>query len=249
MNQGIAVADADLISLLDQDDVMLPTKLSVQSEALERHPVAELALTNYEHIGDFDNGRRNTAREQGGELYSRFVDPEREAVIVSAQQCLNCFAQKPGLPLSCSNQLFRKHMWSRAGGFSEAAGPNADHEFLFRAIRGPIVWIDQILFRKRRHSSNLWKPSFENELTMFKCHYVAVGELGRCSELRAFVVRSARGMAYMRRRRREYGHAIGESIRLLRLGRPGLAIVEACKSSLCMVKAAGGRLLADREVR
>jgi len=101
LNQGVRHARADVICFLDQDDVMLPERLSVQLSGLRRHPAAEGVYSDYER------------RCEDGHLIDRFISRP-----VTSAEGLHAMAVGRS-PVTMQTLLLRKPALEAVGGFSE----------------------------------------------------------------------------------------------------------------------------------
>jgi len=236
MNDGIEAAHGDLISLLDQDDEMLPEKLARQGAVLEEHPEVDLVLSDYELFNAEGVMPETRARDVCGEALAMLVRGPGPVHIVDAAACLAAFIAHGALPRSCSNQFFRKSLWRRAGGYNPRVGAPSDYDFLMRAIDGPVAWIDAVLFRKRRHEGNLWRPSFENRLRSLHAQQQAMRRFPREPQLRRLVADNTRQMAQELRWNGRHRLAMVEAMRLGRLCSASAGVVELGKTCAAMLR-------------
>jgi glycosyltransferase involved in cell wall biosynthesis len=143
-NVGLAQAKGDLIALLDDDDVMLPSRLERQVQALQAHPEAALAYTSYEIIDD------------DGKL----TGVQRLAVPTSYEQML----EDPDLIL-LPTVMVRRDAALAVGGFSPLMRIGGDIDFILKVLRRypKAACIEEILFQSRRHASNTSGHSWAKE--------------------------------------------------------------------------------------
>jgi glycosyltransferase involved in cell wall biosynthesis len=191
MNSGIEAARGEYIALLDHDDVMLSDKLAEQSRVLDQNPGLELVLSDCATLTE--NGvehQRKPSLWLDGDDSARREFPRKLQVLDTFACQLDLMKNDRRLPVTCSNLVFRKSLWGRLSGFRESAGTCTDHDFLLRASDRPIAWLPQVLFWKRQHDCNLWRPDLENALLSVSVRVdwlrdaaAAVGE-ERCKRLR-----------------------------------------------------------------
>lgn len=101
LNDGISMCRADLISFIDQDDIMLPDRLRCQVDVFHRQPQADAVYSDYER------------RDDTGRFIDRFISRQ-----VSPQEGLQWMAAGRG-PLTMQTLMLKKTAWARVGKFSE----------------------------------------------------------------------------------------------------------------------------------
>lgn len=113
-NTGIKNANGSYIALLDDDDIFMESKITLQMQALLKNPEKyAISYTSYENI--FDNGRKRTVlAEKEGILYYELL------------------AMK--MSVLSSVLLFKKEVWESIGGFDESFKRDQDQEFCVRAF-------------------------------------------------------------------------------------------------------------------
>ena len=133
-NAGIAAARGKYVSLLDQDDLMEPTKLERQVAFLEQHPEATLV---YGHYLVMDNDGR-TLDKQPVQPHTAFQD------LWESCRCLHLGAA-----------LIRKRVLDAVGPFNEKVGWATDFELVLKiARRGGIAFQDGVALSYRWHGEN-----------------------------------------------------------------------------------------------
>jgi glycosyltransferase involved in cell wall biosynthesis len=230
INIGIQAAEGELIALLDQDDLMLPEKLAMQYEALERHPEVDLALSDYERFDAEGEIEPSETRLMALEAVMGPVQNAGPVHVVDAITCLTAFVIYCGLPASCSNHFFRKTFWQRAGGFDPRPVATTDYEFLTRAIRGPVVWIDRVLMRKRKHPKNLARFTIQDRLDVLKAQRELVARYRDAKELRDRVADQTQSLAEQLRWDHRYFRSLEVATILVFLDHPGRALKEWLKT-------------------
>jgi len=243
LNIGIEAARGEFIALLDQDDLMLPEKLALQSEVLETNADVEVVLSDYLIFTEEGVVLRGDARHMYAEAHGLVVQGDGPLHRVSPLDFMCALIVQPGLPISCSNQFFRKSAWRRVGGFRECAGPVADCDFLARLIQSPVAWLDRVLFHKRHHDGNLYTSSAENTVRLAHVQCLAARRFSDQVALRGIAVGEIRRRSQeLRWIYRRYGASLRVAGQLLWLGEPRAAAIEAAKSLASMLR---DRLLPD----
>lgn len=237
LNVGIEAAQGEYVSLLDQDDLMLPEKLAMQSDVLETNGDVEIVLSDHLVFNQEGLVPGSDARHKFAEAHGLVVREDGLLHRVAPVDFMRALMLEPALPISCSNQFFRKSAWRRVGGFRPCAGAVADYDFLVRLIQSPVAWLDRVLFHKRRHGSNLYTPSAENTEHLAQAQCLAAR---RFSDDVAFRRLAA---DHVRRRSRElrwFYRRYGASLRIARelfwLREPRAAAIEAAKSVASMLR-------------
>lgn len=236
MNVGIDAACGDWISLLDQDDLMLPDKLSVQGDVLRRFAEVDLVLSDYESFRDGQTLAESNAKHWFPQAYSQLRQTTGVLEVVPAVRMLIALITECGLAYSCTNYVFRKSLWTRACGFDPAAGQCSDYDFLMRAIDRPVAWIDRVLARKRIHEANLWHSSVTNCYHILHSQRMCARRYRNEKGVRLAVKKQTRAMSQVLRWRQEYAAAIRVAIQLAKLGDLVPGVVEAGKTILAMMR-------------
>jgi glycosyltransferase involved in cell wall biosynthesis len=129
-NAGLALARGDLIAFLDDDDVLPPTKLSVQVRYLDEHPTTGCVL-----------GRQEWILEEGVEPPPMVRDP--------------IFGELGGIQLVTA--MIRRHVLEELGGFDPSYLYAEDRD-LFIRMRGcgvEIAVLPDVVLHKRLHGANM----------------------------------------------------------------------------------------------
>lgn len=135
-NVGVARTTGEFISYLDDDDVWVEDRLEKHLRVLEEHPEAPASYSGYWHMDE--NGNRfgtDWRSRQGGAsdmLRGEIDTPLGPTVVV------------------------RRRDYEAIGGFSPEIPILVDFEFALRlALRGDLVYIDELLLGYRRHKRNM----------------------------------------------------------------------------------------------
>ncbi|WP_400999665.1 glycosyltransferase family 2 protein [Agromyces sp. GXQ0307] len=153
-NAGAALAadTTGFLMFMDDDDVCEPELVSSLIEALEAHPEASGAFARGEFI-DSDGGpvhdgafrHQMIAREELGLADGAVSGPYRGIDQV--------FLATPVVPMGAL--LVRRAAFETAGGYDPSFVVGQDWDFTIRlARRAPLVVVDRVLLRYRRHDAN-----------------------------------------------------------------------------------------------
>ncbi len=166
LNIGIAAASTELIAHFDADDIMLPKKLKRQLEPFRSVDAQQLAfVTSDLQMFDEQSDDKHTFLERrhllhnhsatlsaGGFLY---FQPGDAFSHLCREHCLDV------------KGIYRKSVWKEVGGFDSTLRCAYDLDFVSRiAQRHAIAVLPEVLYRGRRHSSNL---SGASELVAREC--------------------------------------------------------------------------------
>jgi glycosyltransferase involved in cell wall biosynthesis len=178
LNQGVACARAETVCFIDQDDRMLPLRLSTQLGRLECEPEADGVYSDYER------------RHADGRLIDRVHSRQ-----VTAREALHLMATGRS-PVSMQTLVLRKSCIGRLGGFSEDRRLNGldDLEFFTRLfLAEPVLvhvpeMVQAWVLHDRNYSSgpqfqdarehclrrlselSLRHPALQEELKRFQAH-------------------------------------------------------------------------------
>jgi glycosyltransferase involved in cell wall biosynthesis len=134
-NRGVAESSGELVGFLDDDDVWLPDKTSLQVAEFARHGPETLVV----------GGATLYIDENGAEILAPSV---AGPVVTYEQICI-----WTALPGSCSNELIRREAFEAVGGFDPTLIRSQDRELYIRlAARGVIRTVPEPTLLKRVHS-------------------------------------------------------------------------------------------------
>ncbi len=192
LNRGLRHAAAPAVCFLDQDDVMLPGRLSLQMEALEREPDLDGVYSDYER------------RRQDGRPIDRFISRQ-----VTAEEALHLTSLGRS-PVTMQNLLLRKRCIEALGGFTPAPGLNGldDVEFFVRLFlsRARLRYVPGTVQAWILHERNFSRSAAFHEarlhwLRRLRDLAARHPELQREIENFEFHARTMRGIFFLERRR------------------------------------------------
>ena len=135
LNVGVRSGSAKYIARMDQDDVPLPNRLSMQFEFLQEHPDVAVVATPVHNINS-----------TGQFLGTSFRVPNEE--IKGRLMIKNCIAH-PSI-------MMRRTTFESVGGYNETAVNGEDYELWLRiASAGAIACLDEPLLKYRRHGGQM----------------------------------------------------------------------------------------------
>lgn len=135
-NIGVARTRGELITLLDDDDVWVPERLATHVARHDESPAAPASFSGYWHM--------NARGERFGTDWRSRPTPASEILRGAAPTPLG-----PTL-------MMRRDAFAAIGGHSAEIPILVDFELGLRlALRGDLLYIDELLVGYRRHSSNM----------------------------------------------------------------------------------------------
>lgn len=139
-NAGIALAEGELLTLLDQDDLWLPEKLAMQVRYMDEHPEVGLLHTL---VGFVD-------------AQSRAMDRVAGWVSECSGWCTEKLLQ--GNPIAPLTAMFRRSCVAAVGGFDSACESADDWDLWLRISRhAQVGFLDVVTGLYRYHESNVSK--------------------------------------------------------------------------------------------
>ncbi|MEB3281104.1 MAG: glycosyltransferase [Lyngbya sp.] len=137
-NRGIREAQAELIALLDQDDIFLPDKLAEQRACFERDSGAGFVNSGWRLI------------DAKGDPISD-IEPWQDLPHLDLKALI---VHSPILP---SAMMFRRSWWEKVGGFDSRFNGVDDAEFVWRlaAAKCPAIWLPKVTVGYRQHGETV----------------------------------------------------------------------------------------------
>lgn len=137
-NTGIRSAQADIIALLDSDDLWEPGFLEIMLSKLKAHPQAAAVYCGIQFIDE-------TGRQVG-----------QPNVTISLPADFHKKLVNEGNWLAAHSVVFRKALASEVGLFDESLQALEDWDLWIRmSARHPFIGVPQALVKYRRHSTNM----------------------------------------------------------------------------------------------
>ncbi len=163
LNSGISAATSGIVCFIDQDDFMLPGRLSRQFDVFRRHLDVEAVYSDYERV--FEDGRS----------IDRFIS--RRA---SNEECLHEMATGRGL-VSMQTLMVRRSVVQSIGGFSEDMRLTGldDAEFLSRLFASGVKmkYEPGVVQQWVQHENNYSRsPRFQEARLILLAHLNAMSE-------------------------------------------------------------------------
>lgn len=197
-NVGVAHTEADLVTYLDDDDVWAPERLQRHIEVHSAQPQAPASYSGYWHMDaegqHFGVDWRSRSAPASDMLSGRVPTPLGPTVMV------------------------RRGDYEAIGGFSPEIPILVDFEFALRlALRGDLIYIDELLVGYRRHSSNMTSTAPANARKRRRVMEAMIDRQRWAAEGRGDTQTAALFDERMRRFRRDEAKEAGPSVlRLLR---------------------------------
>ncbi len=152
MNVGIEAASCELIAVLDQDDVLLPTKIRDEASALADHEELVFAGSASARVDD------PQARWQSAEVCDEIRTTGRAYEgfwKIDGREMLRLLLEHGCFLMGFPGFTFRRQAWKAIGGIDESLRI-ADHGFLCGlATQGPAAFIERVNYLRRIHDSNV----------------------------------------------------------------------------------------------
>ncbi len=156
LNAGVARATGDLIAVLDQDDVFLPSKLERQARVLAADPEISLVFSLFGTYGAPNPGRDLTlAWSRVRHIHSR-MEPREGYFRCDGPVALEEFARSINYVGGFPGFLFRRRAWELKGGFDERFVVATDYDFLcWLCTQGAVAFVPEVHYHRREHDRNL----------------------------------------------------------------------------------------------
>ena len=153
-NQGIAMAQGDLIAFLDADDLFLPHKLAMQVDYFDRDPDLGMTISGWRVVD-----------AQGKEISD--VEPWKYAPQLNLATAV---LYKPARP---SATIIRRKWCAKANGFDASLSSGEDLDLLLRLmlLDCPTKWMPEVLVCYRQHGGSLMSQGMtliENTATVME---------------------------------------------------------------------------------
>jgi GT2 family glycosyltransferase len=150
---GIKAAKGDYIAIFDTDDIMMPEKIGLQAELLDKNPEVNLVFTDFcnfegdriltNHFADcviFKSLPTQRATDKGYVLNGRET---YETLLIENF-------------IGASSMMFRKSAGDAIGGFDETLDSSEDIDFSLKMVQtGKVGFIDKVCHLRRLHGNSM----------------------------------------------------------------------------------------------
>ncbi|WP_341936701.1 glycosyltransferase family 2 protein [Marinimicrobium sp. C2-29] len=152
-NTGLKMAKGVYISFLDGDDLLEPDRTRRQVEALEDHPDAAMCVGDYRNFknGVVSEGHFSTCPQLSKEFQHSIT---KNTLIFPKGKAANLLLEE-NFSITVS-VMYRTELVRNQNGFSEQLKACEDYHLNYRmAANHPVVVINEFVFRRRMHDSNV----------------------------------------------------------------------------------------------
>ena len=158
-NNGAAATEVGVpyLIFLDADDLWLPETLGTLLFELERHPEWGGVYVLGEYIDEHDQSIRSGELEAWCSNRLRVSEDHshRQSIPADSATEFEMISMRNYVP-SSGAMLLRREAFAQAGGFKEDLRSLEDwHQWVRMSLRKPFGYIPKILYRYRRHGSNM----------------------------------------------------------------------------------------------
>jgi glycosyltransferase involved in cell wall biosynthesis len=158
INTGIKQARADLIAVLDQDDVFLSTKIEDQASAFRQQE--DLVLV-FGCCGKMHNPVELFHSQSILECLRAKATAGGNGLRLPGLDALRLFLTKenfvPGYPAF----MFRRRHWEQKGGVDESLMIGSDFDFIcWLFTQGPVGFVERVHYLRRYHDENMCNRTF-----------------------------------------------------------------------------------------
>jgi len=131
-NEGVRLAQGELVAMLDADDYWYPEKLAKQVEALGLHEEADFVCTNYRYLNE--EGESPGTGFERSELARELLGSEGGTSITLDRSDFPRFFRSPFGHTTTS--VFRRALFLEVGGYDERFSVAEDMHLWFRYLSG-----------------------------------------------------------------------------------------------------------------
>jgi glycosyltransferase involved in cell wall biosynthesis len=162
INVGIEAAVGQFIAVCDQDDVLLPDKLEVQSAILADDPQVVFVFSL---VGSWpDSAIPLQSAATRAELV-RISTPGRGCDVILGKELILRFLTLGNFVFGYPGFLFRRDDWRRKGGVDESLRIASDYELLcYLCDQGTAAWVGRPQYLRREHATNMTRARRTMEL-------------------------------------------------------------------------------------
>ncbi len=172
INTGIKKAKGKYIAICEQDDCMLPNKIKMLDEFISLEPQVQFIISRYKVL--VSKNVKDCAIQD--DSYSEFENikkfPIKEPFYLLDKRSAYKKALDKCFAASLSNMCFSKELWYSLKGLNKKIKRAVDWDFLLRVSHGyQIGWIDQVLWKFRRHSESIVRKT---DILMWGKDYIEI---------------------------------------------------------------------------
>jgi succinoglycan biosynthesis protein ExoO len=156
LNVGIEAAKGEIIVILEQDDLMRPSRIEKQLKAVLEHPECSLATGHFAVVGNDEGDMRPLWPVPQFHDLRAYIDQRSDVSVVASQIVFLALLNRNFG--TNSSFCFSKAWWTKIGGFNETVNSCADFDFILRAAEvGPIVIVNEMIFDYRWRRDSLYR--------------------------------------------------------------------------------------------
>jgi glycosyltransferase involved in cell wall biosynthesis len=155
MNVGMAACRTPFVATLDQDDLMAPTRLAVQSRVLQKHPQVPAVIGLLHKIDGDGLGCDDVSEvKYRARLLTIPHQSAEDAYLLDPSAFYNHVLLQETYSIA-SNTMMRRSAWEAIGGFALHLRVAWDMDMCCRlALCGPIAFVDHVIGSYRLHEEN-----------------------------------------------------------------------------------------------
>lgn len=152
-NVGIEAANGEYIAIFDSDDLMLPEKIMLQAEMLDKNPDVNLVFTDF---CNFERERVHTNHLANCVIFNSL--PKQKAgdngYVLNSEETYETLLIENFV--GASSMMFRKSVGSTIGGFDETLDSSEDIDFSLKMVQtGKVGFINKVCHLRRLHGNSM----------------------------------------------------------------------------------------------
>ncbi len=153
-NKGIRHSTGEMITFLDQDDIMLPKKIELQIDFLKNNSDVGIVLTDYMNFNESTRDAQSHFKTCPG-LLKFFAEVSGKGQVILLPESARLLLSIENFSIT-SSLLLTRRIFDDIGMFGESLKASDDFDFMYRAAcRHKIGVLNTVGFRRRLHGSNL----------------------------------------------------------------------------------------------
>lgn len=162
INVGIEAAESPLIAVLDQDDVLLPSRIESQASILQKNAHVAFVFGFYVSKAASPSGTGTTYDSDGRDFEDRarritnLFDRQQGFATCNGLLALRALIRRNNFVGGFPGFTFRRDHWEQVGGLNERLSLAADYDLLCSLCRmGDVAVIPEVQYVHRVHAENL----------------------------------------------------------------------------------------------